>query len=130
MLHRNDFRHVHKLIQELFDLVDPAEAPTEGLKPALKKSLDAIEAALVRAGCESIRQRTSIIPFGYTPSETEGILDPVPVELEALARAAEYRESSSLRDVAEWVSDVTNRYISHQGLKTRLERGVYLNYGG
>lgn len=61
------------------------------------------------------------IPFGYkVDPEDEDILLPVPVELEALAKAKNHLQSFSLREVANWLTKVTGRQISHEGLRKRL----------
>ena len=63
-----------------------------------------------------------IIPFGYKEDENDpNVLQPVPLELEALEQARKHLKNYSLRVVANWVSEVTGRYISHIGLKKRFE---------
>jgi len=62
------------------------------------------------------------IPFGYKQDpEDRDILLPIPEELELLEQAKHNLKKYSLRDVANWLSDVSGRYISHVGLKTRIE---------
>lgn len=62
------------------------------------------------------------IPFGYMQDpEDEDRLLPVPLELEALEKAKEHLKQYSFRDVANWLTKVTNRKISHVGLKKRVE---------
>ena len=66
------------------------------------------------------------IPFGYKVSEhDEFLLDPIPVELEALEKAKEYLNRYSSRHVAAWLTKVTGRYISHVGLLKRVKDEQY-----
>lgn len=61
-------------------------------------------------------------PFGYVDSgRDDGMLDPVPHELEALALAKVHLNKYSTRRVAEWLSEATGRKISHTGLIKRLQ---------
>jgi len=70
----------------------------------------------------SIPRYNKHIPWGYKVSERdEDILDPIPEELELLEKAKEHLKNYSLRVVAEWLSAASGRYISHMGLKRRLE---------
>lgn len=73
-----------------------------------------------------LRKRGRVIPFGYREAEDrEGFLEPVPDELKALEYAKTYLQSSSSRDVAQWLTSVTGRYISHVGLlKIMRERAI------
>lgn len=70
------------------------------------------------------------IPFGYEvdPDDDSRLL-PVVFELEALKKAEKLRKQKengrakySYRVLAEWLTATTERYISHNGLKRRLER--------
>jgi hypothetical protein len=62
------------------------------------------------------------VPFGYRIDDDDpDLLQPVPLELEALKLAKRYVKRFSYRDVAEWLTATTGRYISHVGLKKRLE---------
>ena len=62
------------------------------------------------------------IPFGYKLNEEDSdLLDPVPYELEAIELARKYVNQYSYRQVANWISNQTGRYISHVGLRKRLE---------
>jgi hypothetical protein len=63
------------------------------------------------------------IPFGYAVTEGDpDTLVPVILELEALEKAKQYRtQGHSLRKVAEWLSRVSKRSISHVGLDRRLK---------
>ena len=61
------------------------------------------------------------IPFGYIlDTEDKELLLPVPLELEALEQARQYIKQYSYREVANWLSTRTGRYISHVGLRKRL----------
>lgn len=62
------------------------------------------------------------VPFGYKVSEQDaGILDPIPLELEALEKAKKYLKQYTSREVAAWLTKVTGRYISHVGLLKRIK---------
>lgn len=62
-----------------------------------------------------------VIPFGYKEDPTDpNILQPVLLELEALVLAKKHLKLYSSRQVAEWVSNVTGRTLSHVGLLKRL----------
>ena len=68
------------------------------------------------------------IPFGYDedPSNPKMLLPNV-VQLEVLQKAKEYRRRGhSYRRLAQWVSQITGRPISHSGLKVRMERDASL----
>ena len=61
------------------------------------------------------------VPFGYTQNiEDPDILDPIPVELDLLEKARKHVNQYSYREVANWLSANTGRYISHVGLRKRL----------
>ena len=61
------------------------------------------------------------IPFGYKLNEEDSdLLDPIPFELEAIEMARKYIKQYSYREVANWLSANTDRYISHVGLRKRL----------
>ena len=62
------------------------------------------------------------IPFGYKHNEEDpDILDPVPTELDLLEKARQHVNQYSYREVANWLSTNSNRYISHVGLRKRLQ---------
>lgn len=63
------------------------------------------------------------IPFGYEQDPNDKhVLNPIEEELELLEQAKEYRlKGYSLREVAAWLSEHSGRYISHQGLKDRID---------
>ena len=61
------------------------------------------------------------VPFGYKQNEEDpDILDPIPTELDLLEKAKKHGNQYSYREVANWLSANTNRYISHVGLRKRL----------
>jgi hypothetical protein len=61
------------------------------------------------------------IPFGYELNENDpDLLDPIPYELEAIELARKYVKQYSYREVANWLTNKTNREISHVGLRKRL----------
>ena len=63
-----------------------------------------------------------VVPFGYRQDpEDDDILLPIPVELEALEEAKKYLKQYSYRDVANWLSEKSGRYISHVGLMKRVK---------
>ena len=62
------------------------------------------------------------IPFGYKQTESDpDILDPIKKELDLLDEARTHVIQYSYREVANWLSSNTGRYISHVGLRKRLE---------
>lgn len=65
---------------------------------------------------------TQKIPFGYEldPSNDKLLL-PIEHELDALELAKRHLKQYSYRAVAQWLSKETGRYISHMGLKKRIE---------
>jgi hypothetical protein len=69
-----------------------------------------------------IKKKARTIPFGFKQSSTPGYLEPVREELEALDQAKDYLKNCSLRETASWLHRKTGRYISHVGLKKRIER--------
>jgi len=61
------------------------------------------------------------VPFGYKQNEEDpDILDPIPTELDLLEKARAYINQYSYREVANWLSTNSGRYISHVGLRKRL----------
>tara|TARA_R100001377_G_scaffold67502_1_gene42817 strand:- start:92 stop:487 length:396 start_codon:yes stop_codon:yes gene_type:complete len=62
------------------------------------------------------------IPFGYVQSLNDpDVLDPVELQLNKLEMARNYVKQYSYREVANWLSKQTDRYISHVGLRKRLQ---------
>ena len=47
--------------------------------------------------------------------------DPIPTELDLLEKARAYTNQYSYREVANWLSTNSGRYISHVGLRKRLQ---------
>jgi hypothetical protein len=65
---------------------------------------------------------TNKIPWGYKlDPENDKLLMPIESELEALELAKRHLKQYSYRAVANWLSKQTGRYISHMGLKKRIE---------
>lgn len=63
-----------------------------------------------------------IVPFGYAQDPNDpDILQPVEKELELLEQAKVHLKKYSLRNVAEWLSTESGRYISHVGLDKRVK---------
>jgi len=61
-------------------------------------------------------------PFGYkVDPEDDGFLLPVEEELELLEKAKQHLIQYSYREVANWLSKESGRYISHVGLKKRID---------
>ena len=62
------------------------------------------------------------IPFGYqVDPDDEHVLLPIKNELDLLEKAKDYLKQYSYREVANWLSRNTNRYISHVGLRKRID---------
>ena len=62
------------------------------------------------------------VPFGYKFNEEDpDILDPIPTELDLLEKARQHVNQYSYREVANWLSTNSGRYISHVGLRKRLQ---------
>ena len=61
------------------------------------------------------------VPFGYKQNEEDpDILDPIKLELDLLEKARQHVNQYSYREVANWLSANTGRYISHVGLRKRI----------
>ena len=61
------------------------------------------------------------VPFGYKLNEEDpDILDPIQTELDLLEKARKHVNQYSYREVANWLTTNTGRYISHVGLRKRL----------
>ena len=69
-----------------------------------------------------IKKKARTIPFGFKQSSDPNYLEPIKEELDALRQAREYSKTCSLRETAQWLHRKTGRYISHVGLRKRLER--------
>ena len=62
------------------------------------------------------------IPFGYEiDPEDEDFLVPISIQLDALDKAKQHLKQYSYREVANWLTKETGRYISHVGLKKRIQ---------
>jgi hypothetical protein len=62
------------------------------------------------------------IPFGYKINKDDSnILDPISLELDLIEKARKYVNQYSYREVANWITKNSGRYISHVGLRKRLE---------
>ena len=58
------------------------------------------------------------VPFGYVQSQKDSeVLDPIDNELDKLEMARNYVKQYSYREVANWLTKQTGRYISHVGLR-------------
>jgi len=61
-------------------------------------------------------------PFGYeVDEEDDSFLLPIDNELELLEKAKQHLIQYSYREVANWLSKESGRYISHVGLKKRID---------
>lgn len=69
----------------------------------------------------SVPRIARTIPFGYVarPDDPD-ILDPVPEELDKLEEAKKLLRQYSYRQVAQWLTKKSGRYISHVGLQKRV----------
>ena len=62
------------------------------------------------------------LPFGYVQDEQDpDLLQPVQNELDKLEMARDYLKQYSYTEVSHWLTRNTGRYISHVGLRKRLE---------
>ena len=69
-----------------------------------------------------VARLTRNVPFGYmVHPDNDRLLQPIPEELEALALAKRHLLQYTYRDVAIWLTKQTGRYISHVGLKKRVD---------
>ena len=71
---------------------------------------------------ESIKRKARVIPFGYKLSDDTDYIQPVQEELDALEEAKEYLNNCSYREVARWLSQKTNRSITHTGLRKIINK--------
>ena len=69
-----------------------------------------------------VRMNYKTIPFGYKLHEDNpSLLEPIPLELEALELAKRHLKQYSLVDVSRWLEKQTGRYITTMGLKKRVD---------
>jgi hypothetical protein len=62
------------------------------------------------------------VPYGYRiHPDNNKLLEPIPTELEALELAKRHLKQYGYREVAIWLTKQTGRYISHMGLKKRVD---------
>ena len=62
------------------------------------------------------------VPWGYERDPNDPlILLPIPRELNQLERGKAFLGQFSLKEVSEWLSTQTGRYISARGLKARID---------
>jgi hypothetical protein len=62
------------------------------------------------------------VPFGYAiDPEDDNWYIPIPKELELLELAKKHIKRYSYRDVSAWLTTQSGRYLSHVGLKTRID---------
>ena len=62
------------------------------------------------------------VPFGYKLNDDDpDILDPIKTELDLLEKARQHVRQYSYREVANWLVKNSGRYISHVGLRKRLD---------
>ena len=73
-----------------------------------------------RISLTKIKRKARTIPFGYKISDDTDFIESVDSELEALQEAKNYLKTCSYREVAQWLHRKTGRYISHVGLRKRI----------
>lgn len=62
------------------------------------------------------------IPFGYKECEEDpDMLEPIPLELEALEKAKKHLKQFSAAKVANWLHKTTGREITRDGLRKRIQ---------
>jgi len=69
-----------------------------------------------------IKRKARVIPFGYKLAGDTNYIEPVQEELDALEEAKEYLNNCSYREVARWLSQKTNRSITHTGLRKIVDK--------
>ena len=70
-----------------------------------------------RLKMEQIKRKARTVPFGYKLSDDPDYIEPVQSELDALEEAKEYLNNCSYREVARWLTQKTERPITHTGLR-------------
>ena len=71
---------------------------------------------------ERIPRLSPQVPFGYEiDPDDEDWLKPITKELQLLVLANKHLKQYSYREVSAWLSTQSGRYISHMGLKKRID---------
>jgi hypothetical protein len=61
------------------------------------------------------------IPWGYTVEDDPTILIPIPEQLDLLEEAIKMKKRYSYRELANWLTTMSGRYISYSGLMNRIK---------
>jgi hypothetical protein len=73
-------------------------------------------------GWVPIPRVSRVIPFGYVLDRDDpNLLQPIPFELEALEKAKKHLKQFSLRETAQWLTQITGRNITYEGLRKRYK---------
>ena len=57
------------------------------------------------------KRKSRVIPFGYKQSNDPDFLEPIQDEIDAIEQARKYIQSSSYREVADWLFRKTGTFI-------------------
>jgi hypothetical protein len=68
------------------------------------------------------KRKSRVIPFGYKESNNPEYLEPIQDEIDAIEQARKYIQSSSYREVADWLFRKTGRKVTGMGLRKVLNR--------
>jgi|TARA_R110002020_G_scaffold277143_1_gene492366 hypothetical protein len=68
------------------------------------------------------KRKSRVIPFGYKQSNDPDFLEPIQDEIDAIEQARKYIQSSSYREVADWMFRKTGRKVTGMGLRKILSR--------
>ena len=68
------------------------------------------------------KRKSRVIPFGYKQSNDPDFLEPIQDEIDAIEQARKYIQSSSYREVADWMFRKTGRRVTGMGLRKVLDR--------
>ena len=68
------------------------------------------------------KRKSRVIPFGYKESNDPNYLEPIQEEIDAIEQARKYIQSSSYREVADWMFRKTGRKVTGMGLRKILSR--------
>lgn len=72
---------------------------------------------------ERIKKIARVVPYGYKLCDDDPeYIEPIEKEIEAIKKAQVYIQNCSYREVAQWLTATTGRYISHIGVKKVLDR--------